>query len=417
MGKPVLVFAGTSEGKQVCKKLLELGIEVHAAVATEYGENLISQLSGIRVLSGRMNKDEIERISPDYSYIVDATHPFAEEVTKNIISAKGSTPYVRTLRGTTKIPDGVKAEYFANLVDAVEYLEGQYGNILATTGSKELSPFSRLQKSRLFVRVLPMVESIEACNKCEIPPSNIIAMQGPFDVEMNVALINSTKSRFLITKDTGNAGGFPEKVEAAKRTDCTLIVINRPTVETGFDVIHTVEHIKNALGIECGDDTSIPCGEIHFPLFVNLKGRRILIVGGGKVAYRRAKTLVPFGCEIMIVAKEVDERIKSLDVTVHEREFCVIDIENKHFVIAATDDGQLNANIARISREKSACVNRADDRTDCDFFFPAIVEGENIVGGMVSKDGSKHSLVSFVSRKVRDAINQAEKDFAKEVER
>ena len=112
------------------------------------------------------------------------------------------------------------------------FLKNTQGNILLTTGAKELAAFKDIERGRLYPRVLPVAESIAACEDWQIPRENIIAMQGPFGYELNCALIHQFSIRWLVTKDGGEAGGFEEKAGAA--TDCHvgLLVIRRPK-ETG----------------------------------------------------------------------------------------------------------------------------------------------------------------------------------------
>lgn len=115
---------------------------------------------------------------------------------------------------------------------AAGLLAGREGNILLTTGAKELPAFAGIAPDRLYPRVLPTKDSISACEAAGIPHRNILAMQGPFSQELNEALIRQFHIAFLVTKDGGAAGGFPEKVQAAKNTGIELVLIRRPE-ETG----------------------------------------------------------------------------------------------------------------------------------------------------------------------------------------
>ena len=117
--------------------------------------------------------------------------------------------------------------------EAAALLREQEGNILLTTGAKELSAFCSLDPKRLFPRVLPSHEGIAACEAAGIPHRNIIAMQGPFSREINIAIIRQYGIRYVVTKDGGVPGGFPEKAEAAKETGTVLIVMRRQE-ESGF---------------------------------------------------------------------------------------------------------------------------------------------------------------------------------------
>ena len=99
---------------------------------------------------------------------------------------------------------------FADYESCVQALTDTSGNILLTTGSKELAVFAPL-KERLFVRVLPGLESIGLCEKAGIRGKQILAMQGPFSEEMNLAMIHQFSIRYLVTKASGAHSGFQEK--------------------------------------------------------------------------------------------------------------------------------------------------------------------------------------------------------------
>ena len=80
----------------------------------------------------------------------------------------------------------------------------------------------------MYPRVLPTVAGITACEGAGIPHRNIIAMQGPFTLELNLALMQQFHIRYLVTKDGGSAGGFAEKAQAAAQSGAVLVVLRRP---------------------------------------------------------------------------------------------------------------------------------------------------------------------------------------------
>ena len=115
-------------------------------------------------------------------------------------------------------------------------LEDIPGNILLTTGSKDLAAFAALSdfSGRVWARVLPSIDSLSHALSLGFPAAHIICMQGPFSQELNAATLQQIGAKTLVTKDTGRAGGFAEKAEAAKQAGAKLLVIRRPTVETGL---------------------------------------------------------------------------------------------------------------------------------------------------------------------------------------
>ena len=109
------------------------------------------------------------------------------------------------------------------------------GNILITTGSKEIAEFAPLC-DRAFARVLPSEESLRLCLNAGFEPKRIICMQGPFSKEFNSALLRELDIKYLVTKRTGKSGGFLEKVEAARENNAECVIIERPVKENGVTV-------------------------------------------------------------------------------------------------------------------------------------------------------------------------------------
>ena len=228
----ICIFAGTSEGRSLIEALTGRGAEITACVATEYGEVLLGQHSDVRILAGRMNSEEMTALMRNESFdaVVDATHPYADVVTQNIAAAcreSGST-YLRLLRASG-MAEGDGA-FVPDVASCVQYLQSTEGNILLTTGSKQLPEFCQdpALRARIYARVLPMQASLQTCADCGIAPDHIIAMQGPFDEELNCAMLRAVNARYMVTKDTGGAGGYGAKIAAAKRAGAQAIVIGRP---------------------------------------------------------------------------------------------------------------------------------------------------------------------------------------------
>ena len=231
----ILLFAGTGDGHALALWLREKDIPFTVSVATEYGEALLPE--GMDVHVGRLDAPAMkELMGQGYTLAVDATHPYAVEVTKNIRAAAEAAglPYLRLLRQS----DGDALCRRADSMEAAaELLLALPGNVLLTTGSKELHHFARPGlRERCFPRVLPMADSLERCLSLGFPPKNIICMQGPFTREMNVATARQFDIKTLVTKDTGGYGGFREKAEAAREAGCTLLVVERPAEEAGLDM-------------------------------------------------------------------------------------------------------------------------------------------------------------------------------------
>lgn len=141
-----------------------------------------------------------------------------------------------------------------------------------------------------------------------------------------------------------------------------------------------------------------------FPIFIDLKGRRALIVGGGRVALRKAERLMPYGADICAVAPEFIPGFAGIPgVTLLERRFEPGDIDGAALVIAATDDSELNAAVSELCRWENIPVNVVDDLEKCSFVFPALVQrGELSVG--ISTGGASPSAAQYVRRGVEQLV-------------
>lgn len=235
--KEILIFAGTTEGRKLSECLSKADILHTVCVATEYGEIVLTENACAHVHRGRMDVEEMSAFISDgqFSAVVDATHPYAQVVTENIRNAmKGmDIPYIRLKRETDDSYDYDKIRSFECNEDCAEALLQIDGNILLTTGSKELSVYCGHEsiKDRLYVRVLPGLESLSLCNENGIMGRHILALQGPFTVDMNEAMLRQYDISCLVTKKSGRAGGYIEKLEAAKRLDIPVYVVERANVE------------------------------------------------------------------------------------------------------------------------------------------------------------------------------------------
>lgn len=240
----ICVFAGTTEGRELVAFLSAQPVSVTACVATEYGETLLTPSDNLTVSAKRLTGNQMEALfsAEKYDLVVDATHPYASVVTENIAAACAATgtEYLRLLRFGASMPDD--AVFVSDISEAVVYLNTTSGNILLTTGSKELHKFEPILdfESRVFARVLPMEDSLRLCREAGLKCSHILAMQGPFSVEMNAAMLKSVGAKYLVTKDSGTAGGFEEKITAAREAGARIVVIGRPPQRDGLDFGQTI---------------------------------------------------------------------------------------------------------------------------------------------------------------------------------
>ncbi len=275
-----IVFAGTTEGYALCNFLAENEISVYACAATEYGGSLLSEGPFLHVSAGRLKTEDMEELFKKETpgIVLDATHPYAAEVTKNIRKACENTGarYQRILR-----PQGDKtseAIYVESTKKAAEFLSGTEGNIFLTTGSKELSEFTVIPdyKERLFARVLSIPSVICSCAELGIEGKHLIGMQGPFSAEINEAMLRQFQCSYLVTKDTGLAGGFPEKIEACQRCGVTPVIIGRPLKEEGLSLPEARVFLADLFGLELSRKISLVGIGMGAEKTLTLEGKKAL---------------------------------------------------------------------------------------------------------------------------------------------
>ena len=261
----IVLFGGTTEGRKIAEAIAEVNREWAAQgdassceagepsglpicaevyVATAYGASLLPTGPGIRVHVGRLDAAEMRALlenAPAPLLVIDATHPYAAVVSENILAACAAVG-VRCIRverenagveETTASTEGAALHWVDSIEEAAAWLAGQSShrpNILITTGSKELAPYTRIPDfaARCYVRALPTVEALEKCQQLGFRREHLILMQGPFSEEMNVAQLRYADAGYLVTKASGETGGFPEKCEAALALGVEVICIGRP---------------------------------------------------------------------------------------------------------------------------------------------------------------------------------------------
>lgn len=148
----------------------------------------------------------------------------------------------------------------------------------------------------------------------------------------------------------------------------------------------------------------------YFPMFMNIEEKTFFVFGAGNIASRRVQALLRFGCKVTIeapvISEEMKEVIKEYDVTILKREYCPGDVpEETDYVLAITNDYTVNERIFWECRHKEIPVNVASDRSQCDFYFPALAESDAITIGITS-EGSDHKRVREVAAEIRNLLSE-----------
>lgn len=280
-----IVIAGTTEGRQVIEALNRKGLKLAVTVATALGRQVLDGVDGIEateVFEGRRDEQGFcqlfERLSP--VFVVDASHPFAVEVSrtaraacaaKNVryiryvrpegrgqrqeqgaASAAEGAPELRAGEPRTDEPQtgeprigeprtdeprtgGFPPVYgAADAHEAAALIREIPGNILLTTGANTVRIYAQEIpdfNERCYIRVLDTELSRAGCRDAGVPKAHVIAANPPFSCDDNVKLIEHYSIKALVSKDSGAAGGLPEKLAAAGQTGIPVILIRRPAAE------------------------------------------------------------------------------------------------------------------------------------------------------------------------------------------
>jgi len=242
----IWVIGGTSDAVKIVDTMLPVHHKVIVSTTTGYG-SFLAHREGVEVLQKTMEEKDMVSFIKDrqISSIVDASHPFAEIVSKNAIAAAGATntPYLRYERGPVRISGALYYQDYESMVSALLL---EQGNILLTIGSKNIYKFARIPKERIVARVLAVKESLELCEKAGLGPHNIIASKGRFSQATNQALMQEFQVRHLVTKDSGEAGGLIEKVSAANFLNVKIHILDKPKVNFP-KVVYSYKDVLNFL--------------------------------------------------------------------------------------------------------------------------------------------------------------------------
>lgn len=242
----LLIFGGTTEGRLLAELCVNKGIGCTVSVATDYGASLLPEEA--KVLVGRLDCDGMKQLISRQGYraVIDATHPYASEVTANIRTACADTgaSYIRLVRRSA-VSSGRTASSMGELIHLIDSTQG---TVLSTLGSKSLSDLTKVKgySERMWLRLLPGEGVKERCRELGYDADKVITEKGPFTVEQNTEHIRLSGASVLVTKESGGAGGYPEKAEAARICGAELITLIRPA-EQGYSFEEVREIIEKEL--------------------------------------------------------------------------------------------------------------------------------------------------------------------------
>ena len=236
----ILLIAGTGDARELALRIKQEGYALLTSVVTENAAKRMRE-AGLAVRTGRLTAEAMAELirHEQVQAVVDASHPFAEEASKNAIAAAkaAGVPYIRYERESSSSPRHAKVTIVDDYEQAAELAAQKRGVVMLTTGSKTLHIFAKrllgLPDTTLVARMLPREDNMRKCEELGLEQKNIVAMQGPFSKELSKALYDHYKVTLMITKESGKAGAFDEKVEAALEMGIETIIIRRPQLDYG----------------------------------------------------------------------------------------------------------------------------------------------------------------------------------------
>lgn len=227
----IWIIGGTSDAMQLVKLVKQKGEKsLLVSTTTKYGAQLAQQ-QDVTVTQQQLSQSEMQKLIDinQINLVIDASHPFAQVVSENAIAAckAKSVRYIRFERAAVPLKNG---KYYSSYTEIVNELKSKKGNVFLTIGSKNLDAFNELERDRIFPRVLPVVDSIEQCDKVNIPPHQIIASKGLVSAATNKAIMVEYDIQHLVSKDSGKAGGLFEKLDAANELNIPVYILQRPQI-------------------------------------------------------------------------------------------------------------------------------------------------------------------------------------------
>jgi precorrin-6A/cobalt-precorrin-6A reductase len=256
----ILVMAGTHDAVQIIKMLSKNikstindtesfyddknGFWILATTTTDYGAQLAKKAGAHEVIPKARGPDEMVDLIENrkIEVLIDATHPFAAEATRTAIYAaqKADIHYIRFERPYLEIEKSAlihRVDSFdeagklaLKLSQKQDNCDGS-GKILHLAGVSTLkSVLKHVDTEKLFVRVLPSILSLEKCLDLGLSGENILAMQGVFSKEFNKSLMKEYGVCVIITKESGETGGVPSKIEAAQDLNVDIVLVSRPKI-------------------------------------------------------------------------------------------------------------------------------------------------------------------------------------------
>ena len=244
----IFIAAGTQDGRALAGRLLQAGYAVIASVVSSYGEKLLEAYPGLLINDKPLDEEGLVAYLKEngVKLFVDASHPYAANVSQNAMKAcrRLSIPYLRYERQS--VPVAYDKVYTAESYGEAAEKAGALGqHVFLTTGSRNVRAFTEspaLKDHEIIVRILPTADVIAEMEALGLTPKQIVALQGPFSTELNVALYRQYRADVVVTKNSGEIGGTDTKLDAAAALGLPVVMIDRPRI--AYDqVVYTFDDV------------------------------------------------------------------------------------------------------------------------------------------------------------------------------
>jgi len=247
----IVLLGGTSEGRELFRRLQDRAFPCLMSVASNYGKKLLQalpQTSASQVRVGKLPARDMEKMLQEFraELLVDATHPFAVEVSRNAMQAawKVGVPYLRLEREKEEVPDHPLIFQLSELNELSGVVQDEEV-IFSTLGSNHLEQLVSLLQNkncRLICRVLPQSEMLRKGEDLGLNASQLVALPGPFSRALNRELFRHFNASWMVTKESGSSGGQQDKIKAALDLGIKVALWLRPKLDYP-QVCHSVEEV------------------------------------------------------------------------------------------------------------------------------------------------------------------------------
>ncbi|MCP4404809.1 MAG: precorrin-6A reductase [bacterium] len=236
----IWILGGTSESVELLERIRGK-LAYIVSVATESGKERLPVTDPVRV--GRLSPEQMREFITGQAIelVVDLTHPYATEVTRNVrqVCRELQLRCLRYVRESSEITNAVR---MASIEECAAFLQELSGCcVFFSTGSKNIGTFQQVRGTNRFVyRILPASGSLEECVSHHVEMKDIVAALGPFSEAMNIAMFKEYQAEYVVMKDSGRAGGTPQKIAACERLGITPVLLLRED-ESGFTSLEELE--------------------------------------------------------------------------------------------------------------------------------------------------------------------------------